>query len=92
MFAARFHVRRVIMPTRRDWPQVMKRRFAILAFLLFTPGALAAAELPNAKAKPPERAKTCNVDGQPGVILPGTDTCVKLSGGIGVETTVVKGK
>lgn len=42
-----------------------------------------AAELPTRSA-PPEaaKAKTCSVDGAPGVLLPGGDACVRISGSV----------
>ena len=39
-----------------------------------------AADLPTRKAAPVEYVKVCNVGGITGWTLPGSDTCVKLSG------------
>ena len=39
-----------------------------------------AADLPTKKAAPVEYVKVCNVGGITGWTLPGSDTCVKLSG------------
>ena len=58
----------------------------LAAIVVATAGAQAA-ELPNGKAAVPAagRARACNVNGQPGFILPGSDTCVKISGSVEVE-------
>jgi hypothetical protein len=42
--------------------------------------AAQAADLPTRKAAPAEYVRICNVGGMAGWILPGSDTCVKLSG------------
>ena len=39
-----------------------------------------AADLPTKKAAPAEYVKICNVGGMAGFILPGSDTCLKISG------------
>ncbi len=39
-----------------------------------------AADLPTHKAAPVEYVRVCNVGGITGWVLPGSDTCVKLSG------------
>ncbi len=39
-----------------------------------------AADLPTKKAAPAEFVKICNVGGMAGFILPGSDTCLKISG------------
>src|SRR5271169_3431006 len=39
-----------------------------------------AADLPTKRAAPAEYAKICNVGGMAGFILPGSDTCFKISG------------
>jgi len=46
-----------------------------------------AADLPTKKAAPAaaQYVQICNIAGVPGFIIPGSDTCLKLSGGIGVE-------
>jgi hypothetical protein len=46
-----------------------------------------AADLPTKKAAPVEYVKICNVGGITGWTLPGTDTCVKLSGYITAQFT-----
>ena len=43
-------------------------------------GAAQAADLPTRKAAPVEYVRVCNVGGITGWTLPGSDTCVKLSG------------
>ena len=42
--------------------------------------AAQAADLPTKKAAPAEYVKICNVGGMAGFILPGSDTCFKISG------------
>lgn len=42
--------------------------------------AVSAAELPMRQAKPEPQAKKCRIGGQEGVILPGSTTCIRLSG------------
>jgi hypothetical protein len=39
-----------------------------------------AADLPTRKAAPAEYVKVCNVGGMAGFIIPGSDTCLKISG------------
>ena len=46
-----------------------------------------AADLPTHKAAPVEYVKVCNVGGITGWVLPGSDTCVKLSGYITAQFT-----
>src|ERR1700739_2580367 len=46
-----------------------------------------AADLPTRKAAPVEYVKVCNVGGITGWTLPGSDTCVKLSGYITAQFT-----
>lgn len=51
------------------------------------------AELPSRKAAAPEqKAQKCEIAGVAGVLLPGTDTCVKVSGGVGAEGIYVQRK
>jgi hypothetical protein len=42
--------------------------------------AAQAADLPTKKAAPAEYVKICNVGGMAGFIIPGSDTCLKISG------------
>ena len=55
---------------------------------LFALEAAAAAELPSRQAQPAPAAKKCQIAGQEGVILPGSETCLRLSGYISAQTTV----
>jgi len=44
-----------------------------------------AAELPSRDAKPPasaDQAKTCKINGAPGMVMPGSDVCVKIGGAV----------
>jgi hypothetical protein len=50
-------------------------------------GRANAAELPNQKVGPtPDHAKVCNINGMAGFILPGSDTCMRISGDMKMET------
>jgi hypothetical protein len=65
--------------------------------IVIAPFALAAAhasaaELPNMKAAPQPKAQKCEIAGVAGVLLPGTETCVKISGGVGAEGIYVQRK
>ncbi|MGA2495903.1 MAG: porin [Roseiarcus sp.] len=46
-----------------------------------------AAELPSRQTQPAPAAKKCQIDGQEGVILPGSETCMRLSGYVSAQTT-----
>ena len=46
-----------------------------------------AAELPSRHAQPAAAAKKCQINGQEGVIVPGSATCVRLSGYVSAQTT-----
>ena len=39
-----------------------------------------AAELPSRHAQPAPAAKKCQIDGHEGVVLPGSETCMRVSG------------
>jgi hypothetical protein len=44
------------------------------------------AELPSRKAATPEAgAKPCAIGGSPGFVIPGSDACLKISGGVRFE-------
>jgi hypothetical protein len=49
--------------------------------------AAQAADLPTRKAAPAEYVRICNVGGMAGFIIPGSDTCLKISGYIVAEFT-----
>ena len=63
------------------------RRTMIVAALALVAlaGGASGAELPGQKDKAPEKAQKCDIGGVAGLLLPGTQTCVKISGGVGVE-------
>jgi hypothetical protein len=70
----------------------MKSASALLvvsALAVCAPISARAAELPTREAKPAEmdKAKPCSIDGQPGVVLPGSQTCVRLSGSVSAQVT-----
>jgi len=51
------------------------------------------ADLPSRAATPqkdanPQQARTCFVDGEKGVLLPGTGTCIRLYGSLSAEVAV----
>jgi hypothetical protein len=46
-----------------------------------------AAELPSRDARPAAKAKTCVIDGAPGVVLPGGDACVRISGSVSAQVS-----
>ncbi len=46
-----------------------------------------AADLPTKKAAPAEYVKICNVGGMAGFIIPGSDTCLKISGYVSAQYT-----
>jgi len=49
---------------------------------LMAVAAAQAADLPTRKSAPAEYVKVCNVGGMAGFILPGSDTCFKISGSV----------
>jgi porin-like protein len=55
--------------------------------------AASAAELPTMRAPPPRPARACNVGGMNGYVIPGTSTCVRISGYVsaGVEAGNARG-
>jgi hypothetical protein len=46
-----------------------------------------AADLPTKKAAPAEYVKICNVGGMAGFVIPGSDTCLKISGYVTAQIT-----
>ena len=65
----------------------MKLTFALtigVAALLALQAATAA-ELPSRQAQPAPAAKKCQIDGQEGVILPGSGTCMRVSGYVNAQ-------
>jgi hypothetical protein len=60
------------------------------AFLIMaaTFGAAHAAELPSRDAKPPaQKAKRCEIAGQPGILTADGQTCVRVSGYVSSQAT-----
>jgi hypothetical protein len=45
-------------------------------------GAAAAAELPSRQTQTTPPAKKCRINGQDGFVLPGSDTCLRISGSV----------
>ena len=54
---------------------------------LFALQAATAAELPSRHAQPAPAGKKCQIDGKEGVILPGSETCMRLSGYVSARTS-----
>jgi hypothetical protein len=55
------------------------------AAVLAAGGGAGAAELPSRDANSPtsaDKAKTCTIDGAPGVVMPGSDVCMRISGAV----------
>ena len=51
-----------------------------------------AVELPvNKAASATQHARLCTINGAPGYIVPGSDTCLKISGDVRFETIIVGG-
>src|ERR1700691_5032718 len=70
-------------PTTLNWRSNMTLIKSILlgsAAGIVAVASAQAADLPTKKAAPVEYVKVCNVGGITGWTLPGSDTCVKLSG------------
>ena len=67
----------------------MKLTFAltIAVAALLALQAATAAELPSRQAQPAPAAKKCQIDGQEGVVLPGAETCMRVSGYVSAQTT-----
>ena len=58
---------------------------SVAAAALLALGAATAAELPSRHTQPAPAAKTCRIDGQAGVILPGSETCMRVSGSVNAQ-------
>jgi hypothetical protein len=59
----------------------------LAALIVAMAGAPQAAELPAGRKAAPAaaHAKACNINAESGFIVPGSDTCVKISGSVAVE-------
>eukprot|EP01037_Dinobryon_pediforme_P017629 gene17629-17832_t len=51
-----------------------------------TIGAARAAELPTRKAVPAEKTKICDAAGEGYIYVPGSNTCMRVSGYVEVDT------
>ena len=61
----------------------LQRAFLASAATLVVVGGAQAADLPTRKGTPAaEYVKVCHVDGTAGFIIPGSDTCLKISGSV----------
>jgi hypothetical protein len=47
--------------------------------------AATAAELPSRQAQPAPAAKKCRIDGHEGLILPGSETCMRVNGSVDAQ-------
>lgn len=67
----------------------MKFGAALLIAWTFTASAALAAELPTRAASPAPgasaKARTCMIDGEKGVLLPGSDTCMRITGSLSAQ-------
>ena len=65
----------------------MKLTFAVTVGIaaLLALQAATAAELPSRQAQPAPTAKKCRIDGQEGIILPGSETCMRVSGYVNAQ-------
>lgn len=65
----------------------MKLTFALTIGIaaLLAPQAATAAELPSRQAQPAPAATKCRIDGQEGIILPGSGTCMRVSGYVNAQ-------
>ncbi len=72
------------MSDRRLGVMRLSRTGSLLGVVaLLSLASASAAELPSrtaAKAAPPAKAQTCDIDGHPGFKLPGSETCMRISG------------
>src|ERR1700761_3416804 len=80
-------VRRNTDPTTTtlNWRSIMTLMKSILlgsAAGLVAVASAQAADLPTRKSAPAEYVKVCNVGGMAGFVLPGSDTCFKISGSV----------
>jgi hypothetical protein len=59
----------------------------LAALFVAMAGTPQAAELPSGRKATPAaaHAKACNINGESGFIVPGSDACVKISGSVAVE-------
>lgn len=66
----------------------MKLVIALLFVAAIAISAASGAELPSRNAPPAEaKAKTCSIDGVPGVLLPDGQTCVRITGAVSAGVT-----
>jgi hypothetical protein len=65
----------------------MRKILALICLAAFV-SAASAAELPSRDAKPPaQKAKRCEIGGQPGVLTADGQTCIRVSGYISSQFT-----
>jgi hypothetical protein len=70
----------------------MKFGAALLIVCALTASAALAAELPT-RAAPPSaeasaKARTCMIDGEKGILLPGSETCMRITGSVSAQVSV----
>ncbi len=63
----------------------------LIALTVFASSAFPA-DLPNRQAPSqkdanPQHARTCSIDGEKGVLVPGTGTCIRLYGSLSAEVS-----
>jgi len=64
---------------------------ALLIVCGFTASAALAAELPTRAASPAPvataEARTCVIDGEKGILLPGSETCMRITGSVSAQVS-----
>ena len=58
---------------------------AVIFAALLAPTIATAAELPSRQAQPAPAAQKCRIDGQEGIVLPGSGTCMRVSGYVNAQ-------
>jgi hypothetical protein len=70
----------------------LRRAAALAASLAAALGAAGAAELPTLRAPPPKPARACTVGGMTGYVVPGSSTCIRISGYVSAEVGIGGGR
>ena len=66
----------------------LARSLALSSAVALVAGAVGAAELPSRQTQPTPPAKKCRINGQEGFVLPGSDTCMRVSGFVSGQAAV----
>ena len=69
----------------------MKFGVALVVVCVFAASAALAAELPTRAASPTPvasaKARTCTIDREKGILLPGSETCMRISGSVSAQVS-----